>query len=59
MAWIFVFPLNQRFLSICESRIPVVHPTKGYGLLKNKRCNKYLKLGLHHRSSCRNVCKPY
>jgi len=35
------------------------HPNKGYGPLESKRCNKYLKFGLNHRSSDRNVCKVY
>jgi len=36
-----------------------VHSDKGYEPLKKKRCNKYSKSGVNHRSNNLNVCKAY
>ena len=53
-----VFPpaLELSVSSTFMGHRPLVHPNKDYGPLK-KRCNKYLKLGLNHLNSNRNVCK--
>jgi len=43
------FP-NLKFLKAFVGHGPLVHRNKGYGPIKKKRYNKYLKLGFNHRS---------